>query len=278
MKDQVLKNRLKKYTGLAAVAAATPSAYGQIFYTDITPDAIVTGPNDVAILDINNDGTPDFSAITVDTLYNSAPINGAAIGYYYNSTYSTGNTSNGVVFSSGGVAKLDNAVGVDANQNWQGGGFMGIKLYGYPIYNLPWDVGGQDKFVGVRLELNGNMHYGWVRLDVSPGSDTIIVKDMAINLTAGDPIQTGVTGLSTIEDIKSKITVINTEDLLRIETDPSLGSFGIKVTDLTGKAIVEEDYKAAERIEVITSSWPTGIYLVNLIKGEYIITEKIIVK
>lgn len=269
-----LETRLLKYSSAAAAVLGTSGLEAQILYTDVNPDEVLYGNTMVYPFDLNQDGVNDFMPITVDTLYGSAPVKGALIGYYYTYTYGAGNSSNMVVESSNGVAKLDAAEPVDNNRNWQAGGFLGLKLYGYPIYNLPWDSGDQDKFVGLRLELNGNYHYGWVRLDVTAASDTVIVKDMAVNLTAGDPIQTGATGLSTIEALKEMVQFSQGSDFLQVLTDPTFGEYVLRVTDLSGKTMREEQSRAGEPNRWQTASWPKGIYVLYIQRDDYILSEK----
>lgn len=270
-----LDARLLKYTAAAAAVLGTSGLQAQILYTDVNPDEIVFGNASVYPLDINQDGINDFMPITVDTIYGSYPIVGALMGYYYTYTYGSGNSNNMVVESSNGVAKLDANETLDNNRNWQAGGFLGVKLYGYPLYNLPWDSGDQDKFVGLRLELNGNYHFGWVRLDVSAASDTVIVKDMAVNLTAGDPIQTGATSLSTIEDLKKMVHFSQGVDFIEVVTDPTFGNYVLRVSDLSGKTIQREESRAGERNHWDTSAWAKGVYILYIQRDDYILSEKI---
>jgi hypothetical protein len=277
MKNPSIQKKLTKYTGIAAATLSSQAVFGQILYTDVSPDEVVTGNFGVFHIDINQDNAPDFSAITIDTLYLAAPLKAAGFGYYYTSTYGYGNSSNEVIFSGNGVAKLDNGDLINAPNNWSAGGFLGAKLYGYPIYNLAWDPGAEDKFVGVKLELNGNFHYGWVRLDVSPGSDTIVVKDMAINLTAGAPINAGASGLSTIEELKSQMSITSANGILSVLTEPTFGDYTVKVSSLNGQVIENIESRAGERVEMATDHWSKGIYVVALVREDYVLSEKILV-
>lgn len=277
MKNPTLQQRLVKYSGAAAAALSAPAAFGQILYTDVNPDEIVTGNLSSFYLDLNGDNINDFMAVTIDSFYGSAPVKIAGIGYYYTSTYGNGNSSNEVMYSGNGVARLNAAESVDASQNWQNGGFLGAKLYGYPIYNLPWDAGAQDKFVGLKVELNGSFYYGWVRLDVNQASDTIIVKDMAINSVAGAPILTGANGLATIEELKQKMQVICAEGHLEVKTDADFGNFALRVTDLSGKVIIHRNSRAGERNVWSTAEWAKGTYVVALVREDqdYVLSQKV---
>lgn len=278
MEGSPLQKRLNRYTALATAAAAAPAVQGQVFYTDLNPDSLVTGNFDFAVLDINNDGIQDFTVIAIDTLYSNAPIKGAAFGYYYNTTNSQYFSDNAVMSSGSRVDMLDNGAMVSSGQMWLSGGFMALKLYGYPLYNMPWDMGGTDKFVGVKLELNGGFHYGWVRLDVNPGSDTIIVKDMAVELNEGDPILAGdMTGsMAVIEELKALRRIVHADGSIRVETDPAFGTHGLRVTDIKGQEIwYQEECLAGRTLNIPTSGFSKGVYLVTLIRKDYALAEKL---
>jgi len=84
-----------------------------------------------------------------------------------------------------------------------GGEFNGFSSYSFSSYTGSFTfygtsgnfIGNTDRYVGLRIELSGNEHYGWARIDVlSPTSFTL--KDYAINLTPNQSIITGDTGLA----------------------------------------------------------------------------------
>src|SRR5262249_35063274 len=54
-----------------------------------------------------------------------------------------------------------------------------------------WQNGVQDGYAGLRINLNGDFYYGWVRLDVDAAAQWMIVKDYAINTIADSAILAG---------------------------------------------------------------------------------------
>lgn len=66
------------------------------------------------------------------------------------------------------------------------------------VYALPgtqWEGGVTDGFVGIRLAVSGQFHYGWLRLNIGPGASTpsyaSTLVDFAWDDTPNTPIATG---------------------------------------------------------------------------------------
>jgi len=192
-----LLERLKKYTLSAGAIAATTHADAQVLYTDVQPDSIVFGQGNSYMLDVNNDGLDDFS-IHINI---SSFTYGTSFSLFAETIRVTPQGSNGVAVSNGSFSSFPYALGTNVNigssmffasyasqlLNAQGyNNYMGNQ---YPISAGNWQ-GVQNKFLGLRLILNGQTHYGWVRLDVNSASQ-FIVKDYAIELTAESSINTG---------------------------------------------------------------------------------------
>jgi len=50
---------------------------------------------------------------------------------------------------------------------------------------------GQDKFIGIKFDISGGTHYGWVRVNLNTNADQITIKDWAYETTPDEPIFTG---------------------------------------------------------------------------------------
>ncbi|MGL4598050.1 MAG: hypothetical protein ACRCYO_10995, partial [Bacteroidia bacterium] len=62
---KALQNKLRAYTAAAgSIAAFVGTADAQIIYTDITPDAVLTGNNAVYDFDMDNNNTTEMSFFT----------------------------------------------------------------------------------------------------------------------------------------------------------------------------------------------------------------------
>ena len=209
-KENTLESRLKKYTALAGGITVAVAGTGQIIYTDINPDSVNIGHLDATLIDFDGDGNNDFTLAT---------IAGSASGTF---PYGTGVVSYTVGYSGAlGVA------GIGANSGWMASGtsssaglsnvtaaaaiggagtfntgtgslgvvkgtYLGAPFntnYGPYIYGN--FAGSTDAYIGVKFDIAGAAHYGWVRVDLSADGSMLTVKDYAYEATAGTAINAG---------------------------------------------------------------------------------------
>ena len=178
-----------------AALAAGASANAEIIYTDIAD--VDVAYNDSYDVNLDNNGTADFTIRRQFQTSSAYPLwykdqagIGAAIysqydnqilGYYgYAYGLNLGSTiSNG---AGGYYAGWD-----DNYYNYRNFGSVSAAggPYGYVI-------NGGDKYIGVRFDISGNRHYGWIRVNYT-GLGALIVKDYAYESCPGVAIQAGAT-------------------------------------------------------------------------------------
>lgn len=203
-------NKLSKYlAGTFAIVAGTASA--DIVYVDIDPDH--------EVMQFHNTQVDEYYDIIIggDTVMQI----GNWHGYWTVSTAGSNGTFNGIWAIGAGNSSLNSS---SANAIIQSGSYNGDPLadtinvsdvinssanfssWGYlGIYSV-WGSGSGgfgvvgnfnntiDKFVGTRFNINGSLHYGWLRFDVSNFSSSFSFKDYAYNDVAGDSINAGFAG------------------------------------------------------------------------------------
>ncbi|NRA10944.1 MAG: hypothetical protein HRT57_03190, partial [Crocinitomicaceae bacterium] len=182
IKDKKIKHCLTQYGVLMAAIGGINDVSAAIIYTDETPD-FAGGSNSQYLLDVNNDGTDDFN------------INNTGVSLYISPLLSI----NEVLGSPGNQSiyaypfALNGTDPISSGQaSWFNNGFSS----GYNSLNYEGGVYGNfinvtDKYVGLRFDIGGSIHYGWVRLDVNQAGDAWVVKDYAYNDVAGLPINAG---------------------------------------------------------------------------------------
>jgi hypothetical protein len=192
---QILDNQLKSYaiaagaTGVALLALAQPSAAEVIYKPAHAPIPSRYFPT---YLDINGDGIPDFR-------FNNSSRPG---GHYESDFLFVDPLTGGVIVSSGLAAALPKGALVGPSDQWvQGTCFMaGTYLFGYfgryvhNYYGLWNDV--ENRFLGVSFSLDGETHYGWIRMNVNLGKILdvrAIVTGYAYESVANAPIRAGQT-------------------------------------------------------------------------------------
>ena len=210
-KKNTLESRLKKYTALAGGITVAVAGTGQIVYTDINPDSVNVDHLDVTLIDFNGDGSDDFTLIKIiQNNTGTFPYGTGVVTYGVNTDAAvgvpgTGANSGWMATGSSSGAAIANvtsgaAIGGAGAFNTGTGtlGFLQYVTYGPPLsaYNTTYASGGgfigaTDAYIGVKFDIAGAAHYGWVRVDLSADGTTLTVKDYAYEATAGSTINAG---------------------------------------------------------------------------------------
>jgi len=194
MKKSTLPNK-KKLAGYSAMAAAFiaagTEADAQIVYVDIVDVTLDLGF--YIPLDLDGGGSDDFLfQVASDTAGSWTFVNG--FGDY--SGLSIGGPNNAMVGYDGPIfpyaSALDTANSIDVAANFvtnSNNYAFFASIYSAVTYG-PWaDV--TDKYLGIKFEIDGEVHYGWMRLDVTVGPVSLTLKDWAYNSTPDEMILTG---------------------------------------------------------------------------------------
>ncbi|WP_053977986.1 T9SS type A sorting domain-containing protein [Mangrovimonas xylaniphaga] len=241
---------LAQYSTLAMALASATDTNGQIIYTDVDPDITTAYYN----LDLNNDSTDDFQfdiTNSFGTWFNLQPQNSnAALGEY------------GFWYNSLNVLNNDQVISFGLSEWVSGWLFMCNGAWG------GW-CGKTDKYIGLRLKIGLNIHYGWVRLDVN--MKTFTIKDYAYNITPGESINAGQTVLS-IDDLDPKeIKVISLANRINLYNLPQPLEY--KIFSLTGQLVL--DGKTKETTYTIhTNALTKGVYVIELFDKQWKSTLK----
>lgn len=288
MKDS-LNQKLKTYGALATgVIAIGNVADAQTIYTDIDPDSLLTGNMSEYLLDLNNDGIKDYRIITVEIQSSSSGVNynikGAGV-YPMN--------GNEILVSQGGSSSTNYIKPLDANSpigpnqtiwDYTSSAFLlnltaKITYMGVPnTYERGlWD-NVQDKYMAVRFKINGNSHYGWVRMDVNDNGDEVVIKSYAYNSTANASLNAGATGVGIADMVlPTDYKIFMNGSSLNIDFAEELSTkANIKIYDQSGKLVKDEIL--ANQKNTMNLDIAAGIYMVNLIIDGTVITEKIVVE
>ena len=292
MKKQLLK---KLYAclpvGMAFIVTTmmfSVSANAQIVYTDVNPDTTVTCSITPCAksynLDLNNDGTVDF---TLYTSRYSDPCNNTKQEVYISSQSGNGtvtlmmnandtissnlafSASNGILRSVSSPISLVFNSCISSSGNW---------------------TSGTDHYLGLQIAVGSNTYYGWVLLNVAlsqpgrgyPGFVYFRVKDYAYNSIPDQPILAGQTITTGINE-NSFASSINlfpnpANDHLTIALGSNNKKVEVTISDITGKTVYTTTADDSDKIEVNTSEFAEGIYIVQIQAGGFIGTKKLVVE
>jgi hypothetical protein len=188
--NEKLLKRLKSYalTAGALAGAANVADAQEVVYTDVDPDQQANTIGDSIYLDLNNDGTDDFLFFANSFTFASGSVQRVFV-------YPLGN--NAVNASLSGTYAypyvLPSGNAIDGNQEWLNIGYVQTMAWQTFTSSFSGEYGNwiniTDGYIGLRLDLNGQTHYGWARLDVSPGLATL--KDYAFESLACLGIEAG---------------------------------------------------------------------------------------
>jgi hypothetical protein len=227
-----IEKRLSVYAGAASAAgvsllALATAAQGKVVYT---PANIGIGRGWLQ-LDVNNDGTADFSFSISNTYRGSSQsiFRGRGAGQS-NAIWGQGNFSwvgggqSKYVFASAleprrtvGPSKLNFENGgpwvMAAEREWEhDGSNFGTLTYGQWLYT-------KDRYLGLKFLIDGQTHYGWARLSVPGGlAQGATITGYAYETIPNKPIITGKTK-------GPEVVVLNPASLGRLAQGASAISF-----------------------------------------------------
>ncbi len=252
-------NKLAAYSALAGAFVLTGiNAKAQIVYTDLDPNETV-GLNDAYDLDLNADSDIDFT-LSVGTLtfpeyfYVIDTISGDSIFYdgLFNQILIYPGTGNGVYGNTAyGFAypyAMNDGNLISEDLSFVENSFQTMALYlsvvDYPaageVYFFGefgnW-VGENGKFLGLRFDIDGENHYGWVRLDVD--NLEITIDDYAYNATPDAEIEAGATEVAVYNTIKNdQLTAYSYGNTINIVVkELAAQSATVKIYNILGEVV-----------------------------------------
>lgn len=290
--------KLLNYTGLASTILASASVNAQAVGVNINPDLVLTVDSNPYSLDFNNDLTPDLN-------FAVQPISGTQTYMGFPFTYEgivagvsfpVGNGAYGSLSSGSGtsapgsftitalengtpISSIDifgsssqNALAIDVVAD---GGLLGTFAYAFGPF-----VEASYKFIGAKFQANGNTHYGWVQLSVTPGADSLIIHGYGYNQTPNATINAGEGGdLSQLENVslEDKVTFFNTLNNAKVNVTPDLIGGEINLVNMTGQIITTTKITDIETV-INYDGIETGIFTLNVNFQSGTINKKVYIK
>ncbi len=168
----------------------------KIVYTDIKDDTLknVSGRDTVIgrVLDVNSDQIADLS-ISLNTYlcpYQGTPSGGPCTAHFTKVVISGGNINKTCCISSSNGTPQIKFFSKGQELSQSSGNYQTSLNYLYSNDGrwFYYDFSG-EAYIGFCLQ---NNCYGWIRFEgFGAGSSTVIIKEYAVNMTAGNPIITG---------------------------------------------------------------------------------------
>jgi hypothetical protein len=295
-KSTTLSKKVKNYTLLASsILASSMAAKGQVIYTDVDPDQEIGGilPSVYPTLlhdsiDLNNDGQFDFKMNLSITGTNSNPnIPGFS---FFESIDGFFNAANAIhtysVEYAPIVFKHECGDSIPVQQQLYGLNFAVFSFQSTAFKANNWNDE-HDQYIGVRCTVDGESHYGWIRVDVNT-KDTlpnIVVKEYAYEATADKKIEVCDTGgfgvgIHEIQNQQGDVTVSpnpsrgNCRITLNEEWQ---GNIQLSVRDISGKEVFATNFESngqKRELPLNFSQLPSGLYFIHFKSAENSVAVK----
>lgn len=263
------------------------SSFAQIVYTDIADVTLtpIVGRENLPI-DLDNDGTIDFTVFAVDTTVENFPTKGVALNMFGNNkvnsslqTLATGQVLQATAHSAGETINSSlNFMAQSGTVLFPGAGLSVSVSNG--LFNAGDFQGSVDQYVAVEFEVGTSQpttHYGWIRVNVANNAANVIIKDFAYQSTAGNEIRVGDEGNGFTEisekELANAIVFYGNNELNIKGID---GAYNVSVIDLLGKSI--SNTRVVNNASINLNSVNNGIYLVQITKGSSVVTKKVYIK
>lgn len=253
---KITSKKLLNYGAMSAAILGVANASGQIVFTDI--DDVTMAPGDDAVLiDLDGNGSTDFSPENFDAAGGAGAVifpgvNGGVI------------ATNGLIgTSSAGFTYPSNlAEGdvIDGTSPFILGDRGDLNFYSCAYSNSQFCGGVTDGYIGLVFDLDGNTHYGWVRVDVSADATAYTVKSFAYNSVADEAIMAGQT-LSLEDNTIEGFSSFVSDNVLTLNARTPLES--VTIHNITGQEIISQ--KLSNTIETIDlNGLSTGVYIATV--------------
>jgi len=181
--------RLLSYSAFAAAFLASSSAESEVIVTDVDPDFVFDTGLELYELDLNNDGTHEFFFFFATNI-----IEGFIMGVgVYSANGSVIGSNPGSSYYYPLVHHLNDMV--SAGADWYGY-VSGLMTMASDDFYFPGAEAGNwfditDGYLGLRIFVDGETHYGWARFDVVEDGSVFTLKDYAYNTTPDEGVCIG---------------------------------------------------------------------------------------
>ena len=280
---------MKKSTFTFSLLTVFIFSYAQIVHVNPNDTTIVASSSTASIvfeLDIDQDGSADLS------LSMMSDFGASGMGLTGTANFVSGSFSslNGMAKEpSWGDAFLFSTVdSIGANLNSLAGWTdftdeVVISLYLQGVnYGYQWGGGVTDGYLGIKFAISGNLHYGWIRMDVPDSTIEMTIKDWAYNSTPNATIMVGDTGTPPIDTTSIKEYVMHNELTLYPSLTNGIVEFKndintpveVSIYNYNGELVRVLFIERTKKFDI--SDLNKGLYLVRIKTSDKCHTQKIL--
>ena len=298
-KDDIVKDKIKKYSVLAGAVLAGGAVNAQIQYTDIDPDIVVDPSNSPYTLDLNGDSVDDIEfTVSATSGAGSSSYMGIPFTYTYAVQYAIAGMNNGGLAGVNSVTSSGSTFAVDAHDfgaeigaadDFSSSGALGVVgNVNVPAFGINQEIndgaflnsnGGTvgEKYLGYSLSGASGANYGWVRLSVADSAASITIMAHAINTVADQSIYAGNAASISDASIDDKVSIVSALECVKVKVPNDLLGGDLSIFDMTGKVVSQV---SVENINTTlsTKDYNTGIYIVRFTFNNEVVNKRIYIR
>jgi len=279
---------LAHYAASAAAFLGAQQLGAAVVYTDLDPDMTIAGEGAEFALDLNGDGEDDFN-------FSIYSFSGTGTYYGFTFTYGVkiafanalnGNEFVGSIVTYGGYSAvysppLSGGENIPGENDFAEGNaslalHVDVSLLGFPYYTYEqgaWlDV--SEKFMGVRLVVDKDYFYGWIRLSVADNAGSITIHDYAYESNANQSIFTGQTATGIEASLLASTNAYAFGNQLTIEIPEGLEVASAILIDMSGRTAADLTLTGGTN-RIDCSQFPTANYLVRILTDHGVYNKQV---
>ncbi len=298
-KDDIVKDKIKKYSVLAGVVLAGGAVNAQIQYTDMDPDVVVDPTNSPYMLDLNGDSVDDIQfAVSATSGAGSSSYMGIPFTYTYAVQYAVAAMSGGGLDGINSVTSSGSAFEVEAHDfgaeigaagDFSSSGALGVVgNVNVPAFGINQQInegaflnsnGGTlgEKYLGYSLSGASGSNYGWIRLSVADSAASITIMSHAINTVVDQSIYAGNAASVSDASIDDKVSIISSIENVKISVTNELLGGNLAIIDMTGKVVSQVSVENTTTL-ISTKDFNTGIYIVRFTFNNEVVNKGIYIR
>jgi hypothetical protein len=298
-KDDIVKDKIKKYSVLAGAVLTGGAVNAQIQYTDMDPDIVIDPTNSPYLLDLNGDSVDDITfAVSATSGAGSSSYMGIPFTYTYAVQYAVAAMAGGGMAGVSSVTSSGTSFAVDAHDfgaeisdadDYSSSAALGVVgNVNVPALGINQGInegaflnsnGGSlgDKYLGYSLSGASGSNYGWIRLSVADSAASITIKSHAINTVVDQSIYAGNAASVSDVSIDDKVSIVSAIENVKISVPNELLGGDLSIIDMTGKTVSQVSIENINTL-ISTKDFNTGIYIVRFTFNSDIVNKRIYIR
>ncbi len=298
-KDDIVKDKIKKYSVLAGAVLAGGAVNAQIQYTDIDPDIVVDPSNSPYTLDLNGDSVDDIEfAVSATSGSGSNSYMGIPFTYTYAVQYAVVGMDNGGLAGVNSITSSGSAFAIDAHDfgaeigaadDFSSSAALGVVgSVNVPAFGITQGInegaflnsnGGTlgEKYLGYSISGASGTNYGWVRLSVADSAASITIMAHAINTVANQSIYAGNAASLSDVSIDDKVSIVSSSENVKISVTNELLGGDLAIIDMTGKVVSNVSVENTTT-SISTKDFNTGIYIARFTFKDQVVNKRIYIR